>query len=221
VAKQVKNGIDVLITNPSLLETGLDLNDFTTLIYYNIGYNLFTFRQSSRRSWRINQTFPRIEVYILYYAETIQARAIRLMASKLAAATIIEGNLTDEGLAAMSECNDMTALLAKELTLGIKDVVADIGETFKKMAVIHDNAADMLSPDDDAETAVGFETSATPTSPTDSAVPHTAKPVQTPIIPDISEKVREAIAQAVIAKRRKKAIKPLENQISMFDDLAS
>jgi len=50
VEKQVKNGIQVLITNPSLVETGLDLNDFTTLYYYNIAYNLFTLRQSSRRS---------------------------------------------------------------------------------------------------------------------------------------------------------------------------
>lgn len=43
VEKRLENGIDVLITNPSLVETGLDLNAFTTLIYYNIGYNLFTF----------------------------------------------------------------------------------------------------------------------------------------------------------------------------------
>ena len=35
VENQVKNGIQVLITNPSLVETGLDLNYFTTLYYYN------------------------------------------------------------------------------------------------------------------------------------------------------------------------------------------
>ena len=72
VDKKIKEGLDVLITNPSLIETGLDLNAFTTLIYYNIGYNLYTFRQSSRRSWRINQTAPRIEVYILYYTACVQ-----------------------------------------------------------------------------------------------------------------------------------------------------
>ena len=63
VEKKVEAGIDVLITNPTLIETGLDLNAFTTIIFYNIGYNLFTFRQSPRRSWRINQNAPRIEVY--------------------------------------------------------------------------------------------------------------------------------------------------------------
>jgi len=136
VAKRVQNGLRVLITNPSLVETGLDLNDFTTLVYYNIGYNLFNLRQSSRRSWRINQTAPRVEVYFFYYLNTMQHRAMKLMASKLAAATVIEGCISDEGLAAMSECADMTTLLAKELTLGLKNEVDDIAETFKKMAIL-------------------------------------------------------------------------------------
>lgn len=138
VQKRIDGGIDVLITNPSLVETGLDLNAFTTLIYYNIGYNLFTFRQSSRRSWRINQTAPRIEVYILYYKGVMQARAIKLMASKLAAATLVEGNFSDEGLAALSDCSDMTSQLARELTKGIRDEMEDVGAMFKKMAVIKD-----------------------------------------------------------------------------------
>lgn len=140
VAKKVEAGIDVLITNPSLVETGLDLNAFTTLIYYNIGYNLFTFRQSSRRSWRINQTAPRIEVYILYFKGVMQARAIRLMASKLAAATLVEGNFSDEGLAAMSDCTDMTSQLARELIKGIRDEVEDVAAMFKKMAIIKDTS---------------------------------------------------------------------------------
>lgn len=136
VENQVENGIQVLITNPSLVETGLDLNYFTTLYYYNIAYNLFTLRQSSRRSWRINQKAPRIEVYFSYYEGTMQNRAIRLMASKLAVAGIIEGNFTDEGLAAMSDCSDMTTALARELTQGIKDEVEDLSAVFKKMAIL-------------------------------------------------------------------------------------
>lgn len=136
IEKQLKKGIDVLITNPSIVETGLDLNAFTTLIFYNIAYNLFTFRQASRRSWRINQTAPRVEVYILYFKGTMQARAIKLMASKLAAATLVEGSFSDEGLAAMSDCSDMTSQLARELTMGLRDEVEDVGEMFKKMAVI-------------------------------------------------------------------------------------
>jgi hypothetical protein len=58
------------------------------------------------------------------------------MASKLAVAGIIEGNFTDEGLAAMSDCEDMTTALARELTAGIKDEVEDLGAVFKKMAIL-------------------------------------------------------------------------------------
>ena len=137
VEQRVRTGLQVLITNPRCVETGLDLNDFTTLIFYSMGYNLFTLRQASRRSWRINQTAPRVEVYLLYYAETMQAKAMKLMASKLAVAGIIEGTLSEEGLAAMSDVRDMTSQMAKELTLGIKDNVEDIATAFKKMAVIN------------------------------------------------------------------------------------
>ena len=85
VEKKLQSGIRVLITNPALVETGLDLNAFTTLVFYNIAYNLYIFRQASRRSWRINQTAPRVEVYMFYYKNTMQQRALRLMASKLSA----------------------------------------------------------------------------------------------------------------------------------------
>ncbi|MFR8004561.1 MAG: helicase-related protein [Dysosmobacter welbionis] len=137
VEKRVNSGLQVLITNPKVVETGLDLNAFTTIIFYSMGYNLFTLRQASRRSWRINQTAPRVEVYMLYYANTMQAKAMKLMASKLAVAGIIEGTFSEEGLAAMSDVKDMTSQMAKELAQGIKDNVEDIASAFKKMAIIN------------------------------------------------------------------------------------
>ena len=137
VEKRVRSGLQVLITNQKCVETGLDLNDFTTLIFYSMGFNLFTLRQASRRSWRINQAAPRVEVYLLYYKDTMQAKAMKLMASKLAVAGIIEGGFSEEGLAAMSDVRDLTSQMAKELALGIKDNVEDIAAAFKKMAVIN------------------------------------------------------------------------------------
>ena len=134
VADRLAGGLQVLIANPTLVQTGLDLNAFTTLIFYDTGYKLFTLRQASRRSWRINQTAPRVEVYMFYYQNTMQHKAIKLMASKLAVAGIIEGSFSEEGLAAMSECEDMTTLMAKELMLGIKDSVEDVSAVFKRMA---------------------------------------------------------------------------------------
>ena len=136
VDKCIQEDTKVLIVNPALVETGLDLNAFTTLIFYNIAFNLYIFRQASRRSWRINQTAPKVEVYMFYYHGTMQQRALRLMASKLSAATVIEGNISEEGLAAMSDCEDMTTQLARELVSGLQDNVDDLSASFRKMAIL-------------------------------------------------------------------------------------
>lgn len=122
--------------------TLLDLNEFTTLIFFNISFNLYVLRQASCRSWRINQTAPKIEVYLFYWKDTMQQRTLRLMASKLAAATMIEGQLSEEGLAAMSQNQDMTTQLAKDLASGIKESVEDLTATFKKMAIRNERKKD-------------------------------------------------------------------------------
>src|SRR5882762_9207593 len=57
-ARQVRQGIQVVICHPKLVETGLDLLDFPTIIFYESGYSLHTLRQASRRSWRIGQRRP-------------------------------------------------------------------------------------------------------------------------------------------------------------------
>ena len=209
VDKRVKNGLQVLITNPRCVETGLDLNAFTTIIFYSMGYNLFTLRQASRRSWRINQTEPKVEVYMLYYADTLQAKAIKLMASKLAVAGIIEGTFSEEGLAAMSDVRDMTSQMAKELAAGIRDNVEDIATAFKKMAIINPERK----------------------SPAQPAVKENALPE--PEASSIDEGSRTRSAQAAASwelyegllartqeekkKQRSKVAEVDENQLSIFD----
>jgi hypothetical protein len=114
-------GVDVVISHPKLVETGLDLFDkggnhnFCTLIFYQTGYNLFTLRQASRRSWRIGQE-KECKVVYFYYEGTMQERAMGLMGRKLAAAEAIDGKFSSEGLAAAAEDEGSLALmLAKNL----------------------------------------------------------------------------------------------------------
>lgn len=116
------DNIDVLLCNPSLVETGLDLLDFTAIVFYEIGYNLFTMRQSSRRSWRLGQTRP-ISVYYLYYQNTIQEQALSLMATKLQASMAIEGKFSEEGLQALSDNEDILTQIANNIVDGIKSTV--------------------------------------------------------------------------------------------------
>ena len=84
----------------------------------------------------------------------MQNRAIRLMASKLAVAGIIEGNFTDEGLAAMSDCADMTTALARELTQGIRNEVEDLSAVFKKMAILKPAAEQAVTVTDEGAVEV-------------------------------------------------------------------
>ena len=100
--REVAKGAQCVIANPQLVETGLDLTgnkNFPTIIFYQTGYNLFTLRQASRRSWRIGQHLP-VNVYFLAYENTIQAQALQLMGQKMEAAMALEGKFSDEGLQA-------------------------------------------------------------------------------------------------------------------------
>ena len=209
VDKRVKNGLQVLITNPRCVETGLDLNAFTTIIFYSMGYNLFTLRQASRRSWRINQTEPKVEVYMLYYADTLQAKAMKLMASKLAVAGIIEGTFSEEGLAAMSDVKDLTSQMAKELAAGIRDNVEDIAAAFKKMAVVNPNRKAAVQP-------AAKESALSAPNIAPAAVDGGTRSVQTAASRELYEGLL-ARTQEEKKKQRSKVAEVDENQLSIFD----
>lgn len=113
--------LDVVVSHPRLVETGLDLFDksgghnFPTLCFYETGYNLFTLRQASRRSWRIGQKDDCRIVYF-FYEGTMQDRAMALMGKKLTAAQALEGRFSSEGLVAMSgEDANVEIALARSL----------------------------------------------------------------------------------------------------------
>ena len=209
VDKRVKNGLQVLITNPRCVETGLDLNAFTTIIFYSMGYNLFTLRQASRRSWRINQTAPKVEVYMLYYADTLQAKAMKLMASKLAVAGIIEGTFSEEGLAAMSDVKDLTSQMAKELAAGIRDNVEDIAAAFKKMAVVNPNRKAAVQP-------AAKESALSAPNYAPAAVDGSTRPAQAAASRELYEGLL-ARTQEEKKKQRSKVAEVDENQLSIFD----
>jgi len=83
VQAKVRTGdYNCMICNPNLVKTGLDLIEFPTIIFFQTGYSIYTLRQASRRSWRIGQEKP-VRVYYLSYAETMQATALSLIATKL------------------------------------------------------------------------------------------------------------------------------------------
>ena len=117
VADRVKQGIDVLICHPRLVQTGLDLIDFPTLCWFETDYSVYVARQASRRSWRIGQTRP-VKVVFMSYKNTLQADALKLVARKMQSSLAVEGELPEDGLAAYGDDgDDLMMALARKLVL--------------------------------------------------------------------------------------------------------
>ena len=115
IMEQVDRGIDVLVCNPELVKTGLDLLDFPTICFMQTGYSVYTVQQASRRSWRIGQTLP-VRVHYLGYEDTAQITCLQLMAKKIAVSQSTSGDMPDTGLDVLNTDGDsIEVALAKEL----------------------------------------------------------------------------------------------------------
>lgn len=107
--------IDILITNPELVKVGLDLIQFPTIVFFEVGYNIFTLRQAAKRSWRIGQKEP-VRVFYLCYRASLQETALSLVANKIEVALLTEGEIP-EGLADYTDEGDsILTELVKSLT---------------------------------------------------------------------------------------------------------
>jgi hypothetical protein len=152
--------LDVVISHPRLVETGLDLFDkggrhnFPTICFFETGYNLFTLRQASRRSWRIGQNKPCRVIYF-YYEGTMQDRALALMGRKLTAAQALEGKFSSEGLVSMAgEDANVEIALARSLVDHLDEgdarrlwnKVSSSGECVEEVAVVPVNDSNQLVP---------------------------------------------------------------------------
>lgn len=116
IRSHMQSGLyDGLICQPKLVETGLNLREFPEVLFWQTGYSTYVLRQASRRSWRPGQTQD-VVVRFFVNRNTMQEKAMSLIASKLEASLILEGELSDKGLVALSEMGDsMSVELARAL----------------------------------------------------------------------------------------------------------
>ncbi|MEZ9619700.1 helicase C-terminal domain-containing protein, partial [Vibrio sp. 10N.261.55.C9] len=115
ILEQVDRGIDVLITNPELVKTGLDLLEFPSIVFTNTGYNVYTLMQAARRSWRIGQRED-VDVSFLGYQDSAQMACLALMAKKIAVTQSTSGDMPDNGLDVLNSDGDSVEVaLAKSL----------------------------------------------------------------------------------------------------------
>jgi superfamily II DNA or RNA helicase len=128
-----KDMIDVLITNPKMVETGLDLIDFQTTVWFELDYSVYTMMQASRRTWRIGQTHA-VDVHFAVYRNTMEHRAASLVGQKLAAAQLLYGDSVEGALVEQSESGrGFLADLARSVIEGAH--VTDLNQIFRQVAL--------------------------------------------------------------------------------------
>ncbi len=127
-----KGMIDVLITNPRLVEVGLDMVDFVTTVWYEAEYSLYTLMQASRRTWRIGQVND-VDVHFVVYRDTMEHRAASLVGQKLAAAQLLYGESVEGALVDQADSgHGFLADLARSVIEGAQ--VTDLGKMFRQVS---------------------------------------------------------------------------------------
>ena len=135
VRQQLEAGVNVLICNPRLVQTGLDLVEFPTLVFFEMDYSLFVMGQASRRAWRIIQDRP-CRVYYPFYAETMENQAVNLIGRKQQAANLLYGDTTGGGLSDLTGSENGAGDLLAELARAIDrdESVTDLRDLFARHA---------------------------------------------------------------------------------------
>ena len=110
--------LDALITNPRLVETGLDLVMFHTIVFYEVEYSLYTLWQACRRVWRLGQTRG-VKVIYLCYENTMEEKALSLIGKKMYAAQLLYGDEVGGAIVEADEGSMLTEM-AREALSGTK-----------------------------------------------------------------------------------------------------
>ncbi len=142
IAKRV-NTIDALICNPRLVETGLDLVQFSSVVFFEIEYSLYTLWQSVRRVWRLGQTQP-VKAIFSVYSSAMEATALALMGRKMKAAQLVYGDEVG-GAIVPEEEGDFLTQLARDVLDGAK--LSDLQTLFADdLQVSHNPMGSLTTP---------------------------------------------------------------------------
>lgn len=179
--------IDVMISNPSLVQTGLDLYDFPSIVFAYTGDKTYVLRQASRRHYRLGQHHNCEVDYLVYNgkkSKSIQKAAMSLMATKMGASLALEGDLSSTGLASMADGEDISSQLARYIAGQLE--VRDVGDSFDEyrnrmaecVARAAEEAATFLGLDKDSQLSAFNGPVVQPTATPEPAEPRPMEPEQ-------------------------------------------
>ncbi|MEM7125008.1 MAG: DUF6094 domain-containing protein [Chloroflexota bacterium] len=144
--------LDVLICNPMMTETGLDLVQFSTCIFYEISYSMFVLAQSCRRVWRLGQTKP-VKVLFPIYTGTAEEAALTLMGMKTKALNTLYGDTAASAIAENAGDGNFLSELANRLLAGenlkadgitglLGDVTPEVQDSWDDYEVVQQSETD-------------------------------------------------------------------------------
>jgi len=221
-AERSKEGVQVCICHPKLVETGLDLLEYPTIYFYETGYSLHTLRQASRRSWRIGQKHP-VRVKFFYYADTAQEKCVRHMGKKMLVSLCVEGKMSGEGLEDMDDGDDMMTQMVKELLQegGVGESADDIWKNLERERKVYADATIAQAPTP-AEVEAVLDRLATESDLVPESAPTGVSEMAAEVIKYVDSTTGGMVLEqsglaAFAAKRTKHRAKPVnENQLSLF-----
>ena len=146
VAQKVEEGIDVLICHPRLVQTGLDLIDFPTLVWFETDYSV-VHDETGVASVMAHRPDPARQGCVHELSRnTLQADALKLVAKKLQSSLAVEGELPEDGLAAYGDDGDdlMMALARRIVSGDEEDETETVEEVFAQARDAESEAEELL-----------------------------------------------------------------------------
>ncbi len=119
-AAREAEGVNVVLCNPKVVKTGLNLIAWPSIVVLEPVYSLFTLHQAKRRAFRPTQTQD-CEVTYVCYAGSMSEKAISIVARKSAAAAILNGDDLSNGLLEFDPGMSLLQELAKAVMSGDED----------------------------------------------------------------------------------------------------
>ena len=128
--RQKKKGTKVLIMNMSLVQVGLDLLEWATIIFYQLNDDLNVLRQAGGRNWRIGQN-RNVKIYYLVNENTTQMTQFQRLMTRRIEALLVEGRISrSDELAKFAEENE--SKLARDLSFSLE--ASELEEKWKTAA---------------------------------------------------------------------------------------
>ena len=116
-AKKEEEGYNVVLCNPRLVKTGLNLIGWPSIFVLEPCYSLYVLAQAIKRGYRPTQTMD-CEVHYFAYSQSMSERALGIAAEKLAALAILRGDSVGGGVAVAGRGASLMQELARIVLAG-------------------------------------------------------------------------------------------------------